>query len=114
MVPRREYRAFLAESSERREERIEPCGIQRQPRRIVMASPEDRIAEFAPRWVWHGPRCIATDYAVNFVVEQGDPALRNQLMAVQLEATAGAYRALAEGAAAAAKIVGGNVSAKKT
>jgi hypothetical protein len=78
-----------------------------------MASPEDRIAELAPRWVWHGPRCIATDYAVNFVIEQGDPALRAQLMAAQLEATAGAYRALAEGAAVAARIVSGNVAGKK-
>ena len=72
-----------------------------------MPSPEDRIAEFAPSWIWHGPRCIATDYAVNFAVEQGDPAIRSQLIAVSLETTAAAYRALADGAAAAAKIVGG-------
>jgi hypothetical protein len=50
---------------------------------------------------------MATDWAVNYAVEQGDPALRNQLIAVTLETTAAAYRALAEGAAKAAAIVSG-------
>jgi hypothetical protein len=72
-----------------------------------MASPEDRIAQFAPSWIWNVHRCIATDFAVNFAVEQGDPALRNQLLAVSLETTAAAYRALAEGAAVAAKVAAG-------
>jgi hypothetical protein len=72
-----------------------------------MPKPEERIAEFAPNWIWQGPRCIATDWAVNFAVDQGDPALRTQVIAIFLETTATAYRALAEGAANTAKIIGG-------
>jgi hypothetical protein len=72
-----------------------------------MPSAEERIAEFAPGWSWNVRRCMATDWAVNYAVEQGDPALRNQLIAVTLETTAAAYRALAEGAAKAAAIVSG-------
>ena len=72
-----------------------------------MPPPEDKIAQFAPNWIWNINRCIATDYAINFAIEEGDPALRNQLIAVSLEATAAAYAALAEGAAAAAKIAAG-------
>lgn len=72
-----------------------------------MTPPGDRIAQFAPSWIWNVHRCIATDFAVNFAVEQGDPALRNQLITVSLEATAAAYRALADGAAAAAKVAAG-------
>jgi hypothetical protein len=69
-----------------------------------MSTPADRIAEFAPRWAWNIPRCAATDWAVNFAVEVVDPAARNKLIAVQLETTAAVYRALAEGASAAAKV----------
>jgi hypothetical protein len=72
-----------------------------------MPPPEDRIAQIAPNWVWNIHRCIATDFAVNFAIEEGDPAIRNQLITASLEATAAAYRALADGAAAAAKIAGG-------
>ena len=70
-------------------------------------SPQDRIARFAPDWVFNIHRCIATDFAVNFAVMEGDPILKTQLIAVSLETTAAAYRALAEGAAHAAKIAAG-------
>jgi hypothetical protein len=76
-----------------------------------MPSPEERIAEFAPNWAWNIRRCMATDYVVNYAIEQGDPALRNQLIAVTLETTAAAYRALAEGAAKAAELVAGRTGA---
>jgi len=72
-----------------------------------MPNPEDKIAEFAPNWLWNVRRCLATDPAVEYAIEQGDPALRNQLIAVTLETTAAAYRTLADGAARAAQIVGG-------
>ena len=70
-----------------------------------MPSPKEKIAVLAPSWVWNVHRCLATDIAVNYAIEQGDPAIRSQLIASTLETTAAAYRALAEGAANAAKIV---------
>jgi len=70
-------------------------------------SPQDRIAQFAPNWNFNVHRCIATDFAINFAAIEGDPALKSKLIAVSLEATAAAYRALAEGAAQAAKIAAG-------
>jgi hypothetical protein len=72
-----------------------------------MPTPEDRIAELAPNWAWNVRRCLATDPAVEYAIEQGDPALRSQLIAVTLETTAAAYRTLAEGASRAAQIVSG-------
>jgi hypothetical protein len=47
---------------------------------------------------------------VPYAIEQGDPANRNQLIALILETTAAAYRVLAEGAAKAAQIVSGGTS----
>ena len=73
-----------------------------------MPTPEEQIARIAPNWLLSVHRCLATDLAVNYVIEQGDPAYRNQLIATTLETTAAAYRALAEGAAQAAKIVAGH------
>jgi hypothetical protein len=70
-----------------------------------MANPEEKIAQLAPSWLWNIHRCLATDMAINYITEQVDPATRNQLMAATLETTAAAYRTLAEGASAAAKIV---------
>ena len=94
---------------------FELCGVklrQFNPNRgDVMQTTEERIAEFAPNWVWNVRRCIATDPAVQYAIEQGDPANRNQLIAVTLETTAAAYRVLAEGAAKAAQIVSGRTSA---
>jgi hypothetical protein len=75
-----------------------------------MPTAEERIAEFAPNWLWGGLRCLATDWVVPYAVEQGDPANRNQLIAIQLETTAAAYRALAEGAQRAAAVVAGRSS----
>ena len=72
-----------------------------------MPTPEERIAEFAPSWAWNVRHCIATDPAVKFAIQQGDPALRTQLIAATLETTAAAYRTLADGAARAAAIVAG-------
>lgn len=72
-----------------------------------MEKPEERIAHFAPNWLWNVPRCLATDLAVNYAIDQGDPAYRNQLIAVTLETTAAAYRALGDGASKAAEIVSG-------
>ncbi len=68
-------------------------------------NPEEKIAQLAPSWMWNIHRCLATDLAINFVVDQVDPATRHQLMAASLETTAAAYRTLADGASAAAKIV---------
>ncbi len=70
-----------------------------------MGNPEEKIAQLAPSWLWNIHRCLATDMAINYITEQVDPAIRNQLMASTLETTAAAYRTLADGAAAAAKIV---------
>jgi hypothetical protein len=72
-----------------------------------MQTPEERIAEFAPSWRYPIVRCLATDPAVPYAIEQGDPANRTQLIAVLLETTAAAYRVLSEGAAKAAQIVSG-------
>jgi hypothetical protein len=66
---------------------------------------EKRIAELAPSWIYNIHRCLATDMAVNYAIEQGDPEIRSQLIAATLETTAAAYRALAEGAASAARII---------
>lgn len=76
-----------------------------------MQTPEDRIAEFAPGWVWNVRHCLATDPAVQYAIEQGDPANRTQLITVTLETTAAAYRVLAEGAAKAAQVVAGRTGA---
>ncbi len=72
-----------------------------------MSTPEEKIAQFAPALVWTGRHCIATDPAVEYAIEQGDPALRSQLIAVRLETTAAAYRAMADGVEKAAQIVAG-------
>jgi len=72
-----------------------------------MPTPEERIAHLAPTWVWNQRHCPATDPVVEYAIERGDPALRGALIAVHLETTAAAYRALAEGAAKAAQIVAG-------
>ena len=70
-------------------------------------NPEEKIAHLAPSWVWPPNRCLATDIVIEYAVDQGDPALRNQLIATMLETTANAYRSIADGAAKAAQIVAG-------
>jgi len=58
-------------------------------------------------FVW-GNRCLATDpIGMELAIEEGDPALRRQLIAVQLETAANVYRAMAEGAAKLAETAGG-------
>jgi hypothetical protein len=49
---------------------------------------DDQIVRIAPNWIWNIHRCIATDYAVNFAIEEGDPAIRNQLIAAQTASNA--------------------------
>jgi hypothetical protein len=80
---------------------------QQSERRNLMPTPEEQIAQLAPNWVWKVHHCIATDPAVQYAIEQGDPALRNQLIALTLETTAAAYRTLADGASRASQIVSG-------
>ena len=46
-----------------------------------MGSPEEKIAQLAPSWIWNIHRCLATDLAINFVVEQVDPATRRFVQA---------------------------------
>jgi hypothetical protein len=76
--------------------------------KILMSTPEEKIARLAPTFVFPtGRHCPATDPAVEYAIEQGDPALRSQLIAVTLETTAAAYRNLADGAEKAAQIVKG-------
>lgn len=70
-----------------------------------MPNPEEKIAQLAPGWIWNIHRCLATDIAINYAAEVVDPATRIQLLASTLETTAAAYRTLADGASAAAKII---------
>jgi hypothetical protein len=47
-----------------------------------------------------GNRCLATDpIGMEFTLHEGDPALRRQLIAIQLETAASVYRVMADGAA---------------
>jgi hypothetical protein len=69
--------------------------------------PEDKdiIASRSQDWLL-GFRCLATDPAVPWwwLEVEDDPSLQKQMIAVHLETTANAYRALADGAAKAAGI----------
>ena len=74
-----------------------------------MTPHEHQIERFAPGWAWNNIfHCPATDPAVNFASEVGDPALRHQLIAANLENTARVYTALAEGASNIARIYAGS------
>jgi hypothetical protein len=54
-----------------------------------------------------GHHCTATDpIGMEFAIDEGDPALRRQLIAVQLQTAAAVYRELANGAAKLAEIHG--------
>ena len=69
--------------------------------------PEEKIAEVAPSWLLQF-RCLATDPAVPWWLEvEEDPAVQRQVIAVHLETTANAYRAVAEGAAKFAALAAG-------
>jgi hypothetical protein len=73
------------------------------------AALEERIAALAPSLAWNfRNRCIATDpIYMEFVIEQGDPAAKNQLLAVRFQTVAAVFRAMADGAEKAAQILGG-------
>jgi hypothetical protein len=70
-----------------------------------MPTPEERIAEFAPAWLPHRPGIITDPIWMEYAVEQVDPATRTQLSAIRLQTVANVYRAIAEGAASAAKVI---------
>jgi len=75
-----------------------------------MPTPEEKIAEFAPQFKYHGPHGCGlafSDPAVNHAIEVVDPPMRNQLLAVTLETNAAAFRVIADGAEKAAKILRG-------
>jgi hypothetical protein len=74
----------------------------------MAASAEDRIND--PDWVYPHKICYATDMAVGYAIEQGDPAIRGELTAVMLETTAAVHQALAQGAMRAAAIVAGKTA----
>ena len=74
-------------------------------------TPQEQIQRLAPNWSFTlGFHCPATDPAVNFAAEVGDPALRHQLIAAHLENTAKVYSALAEGANNVRQIYAGKTS----
>ena len=72
-----------------------------------MPTPEEKIAQIAPRLLWPMHLCLATDPMVEYAIEMGDPALRGPLISTTLETNAAAYRALADGAQRAADIISG-------
>jgi hypothetical protein len=66
--------------------------------------PEFSQSRELPALLAWGNRCLATDpIGMEFALEEGDPALRRQLIAIQLETAANVYRAMADGAAELAK-----------
>lgn len=69
--------------------------------------PEEKIAEVSPNWLLQF-RCLATDPAVPWWLEvEEDPAVQKQMIAVHMETTANAYRALADGASKFAALAAG-------
>ena len=62
--------------------------------------------QFIYRVVGCRPPAICDPIGMEFAIEHGDPATRNQLIAVKLETLAAVYRTMADGAAKAAKIIG--------
>jgi hypothetical protein len=71
-----------------------------------MPTPEERIAELAPNLLFGGHHCQATDpIGMEFAIERGDPAYRNQLIALRFETVAAMQRIFADSAEKAAKIV---------
>jgi hypothetical protein len=75
-----------------------------------MPPSEERIGQVDQEWLFRGKFCLATDPAVGYAFEQGDPATRAQLIAVVLETNAAVYQALAQGALKAATIVAGKTA----
>jgi hypothetical protein len=69
-------------------------------------SPEEKIAALAPELLWGGRHCMATDPIAMEYVFEGDPAARNQLAAVRLNAAAQVFRVIADATEKAAQILG--------
>ena len=66
---------------------------------------EERIAQFNTDLLFRP--CLATDpIGMDFLRDLGDPAFVRQLVGLRLQTFANVYRAIAEGAEQAAKIVG--------
>jgi hypothetical protein len=66
---------------------------------------EERIAQLNSELIFRP--CLATDpIGMEFIRDLGDPALIRQLVGVRLQTLANVYRAIADGAAQAAKMVG--------
>ncbi len=73
-----------------------------------MPTPEEKLAEFSSRWLGpHRPGIVTDPIWMEYALESVDPAVRGQLSAVRLQTVANVYRAIADGAASAAKVVGG-------
>lgn len=66
---------------------------------------EERIAQFNPDLLFRA--CLATDpIGMEIIHDLGDPALVRQLAGLRMQTFANVYRAIADGAAEAAKIMG--------
>jgi hypothetical protein len=65
---------------------------------------EERISHLNPELLFRP--CLATDpIGMEFVHDLGDPALVKQLVGIRLQTFANVYRAIADGAAEAAKMM---------
>jgi hypothetical protein len=70
-------------------------------------TPDDRFGEAQlPAGLIWGHRCIATDPGpwIEYLIDEGDPGVRTQLVVLRLETVAKIYGVLAESAAQAARI----------
>jgi hypothetical protein len=70
-------------------------------------TPDDRFGEVQlPSGLVFGHRCIATDPGpwIEYLIDEGDPSVRTQLVVLRLETVAKIYGVLAESAAQAARI----------
>ena len=66
---------------------------------------EERIAQFSRELLFRP--CLATDpIGMEFIHDLGDPALARKLVGLRLQTLANVYKAIADGAAQAAKMVG--------
>jgi hypothetical protein len=61
--------------------------------------------ELPESFIW-GHRCLATDPGpwIDYLIDEGDPGVRTQLVVLRLETVAKVYGVLAESAAQAARI----------
>ncbi len=69
-------------------------------------SPEEKIASVAPAWLSHRPGIQTDPIWMEYALQAVDPAVQSQLSAVRLQTVANVYRAIADGAASAAKVMG--------